>query len=84
MTLWPELSFRGGGAEEMKRTVRGQVSLRGEDLTLHGMDIDSVLSTAAQAQRMNLADVGAFLLAGPLGTAAAKGYRFSGLGGAVR
>jgi len=78
MTLVPDLSFRGKGAEEMKRTVRGQVSLRGEDLTLHGMDIDEALSTMEQAQKLNLADVGAFLLAGPLGTAATKGYSFGG------
>lgn len=83
MTLVPELSFRGTGAEEMKRTARGQVSLRGEDLSLHGMDIDGVLSTVEQARQMNLADVGAFLLAGPLGTAATKGYRFGGVSGAV-
>jgi AsmA protein len=83
MTLVPELSFRGTGAEEMKRTARGQVSLRGGDLSLHGMDIDGVLSTVEQARQMNLADVGAFLLAGPLGTAATKGYRFGGVSGAV-
>ena len=82
MTIVPDFSFHGNGTEEMKRTVRGQVSLRGEDLTLHGTDIDGVLSTAEQAQQMNLADVGAFLLAAPLGTAVTKGYRFGGVYGA--
>jgi AsmA protein len=82
MTLVPDLSFRGTGTEEMKRTVRGQVSARGEDLTLHGIDIDSVLSKMEEAQRMNLADVGAFLLVGPLGPAVTKGYSFEGVYGA--
>jgi AsmA protein len=78
MTLSPDLAFRGKDALEMKRTLSGQVSLRGDDLTLHGMDIDEALSTVEQAQQLNLADVGAFLLAGPLGTAATKGYQFGG------
>jgi AsmA protein len=79
MTLSPELSFRGKDAAEMKRTLSGQVSLRGDDLTLHGIDIDEALSTLQQAQQLNLADVGAFLLAGPLGAAATKGYQFGGV-----
>jgi len=82
MNLVPDLSFRGKGAEEMKRTLRGTVSLRGEDLTLHGIDIDAVLSKMEEAQQLNLADVGAFLLAGPLGPAVTKGYSFGGVYGA--
>ena len=78
MTLSPDLAFRGKDLPEMKRTLSGQVSLRGDDLVLHGLDIDEALSTVDQAQQLNLADVGAFLLAGPLGTAATKGYQFGG------
>jgi len=74
LTLSEDLSFRGKGIEEMKRTASGQVSLRGEGLTLDGIDVDAVLASAAQAGQVNLADVGAFLLAGPLGTAATEGY----------
>jgi uncharacterized protein involved in outer membrane biogenesis len=76
MTIVPDLFFRGDGAEEMKRTARGQVSLHGEGLTLHGMEIDEILSTVDGAQKLNLADVGALLLTGPLGPAGAKGYRY--------
>lgn len=79
MTLSPDLSFRGKDAAEMKRTLSGQLSLRGDDLTLHGIDIDQALSTVEQAQQLNLADVGAFLLAGPLGLAATEGYQFAGV-----
>jgi len=76
MTVTPDLSLRGKGADEMKRTLSGTVSLRGDGLTLHGMEIDRVLSTVEAAQNLNLADVGAFLLAGPLGSAVVKGYRY--------
>jgi AsmA protein len=79
LTLSPDLAFRGKDAPEMKRTLSGRVSLRGEELTLHGIDIDGTLSTVEQARQMNLADVGAFLLAGPLGSAATKGYQLSGI-----
>jgi len=78
MTIVPELSFRGNGAEERKRTLSGNVSLWGDGLMLHGMDIDGVLSTVEQAQQMNLADMGTYLLAGPLGSSAVKGYRYGG------
>jgi uncharacterized protein involved in outer membrane biogenesis len=83
LTLSEELTFRGDGAKEMKRTVTGQVSLRGENLTVQGMDIDRVLSSMEQAMHLNLVDLGAFVLAGPLGTAATKGYGFEGVSGAV-
>jgi AsmA protein len=75
----PDLSFRGRGADEMMRTLSGSVSLRGDALTLHGMEIDEILSKAQKAQKLGLADVGAFVLAGPLGSAALKGYRYGDL-----
>lgn len=79
MTMTPDLTFRGKGADEMMRTLSGSVSLRGDGLMLHGMEIDEILSKAEKAQKLSLADVGAFVLAGPLGSAALKGYRYGGL-----
>jgi AsmA protein len=79
MTVTPDLSLRGKGADEMRRTLSGSLSLRGDGLTLHGMEIDEILSKVDEAQKLNLADVGAFLLTGPLGSAALKGYRYGGL-----
>ena len=79
MTVTPDLSARGKDVDEMKRTLSGNVSLRGDGLTLHGMEIDPILSKVEDAQKLNLADVGAFLLAGPLGPAALQGYRYEEL-----
>ncbi len=85
LTLSLDLACRGSGADRMKRTLTGTASLRGNGLTVHGTDVDGALSTVAAAQRLNLAEVGAFLLAAPLGRTATKGYRFGGiLGGAGR
>ena len=78
MTLTPDLSLRGKGADEMKRTLSGTASLRGDGLTLNGMEIDRALSTVEAAQQLNLADVGTYLLTGPLGSTAVKGYRYGG------
>ena len=79
MTVTPDLSLRGKDTAEMMRTLSGTVSLRGDGLTLHGMEIDRILSKAEDAQKLGLADVGAFVLAGPMGSAALKGYRYGDL-----
>jgi len=79
VTMTPDLSARGKGTDEMKRSLSGTVSVRGDGLTLHGMEIDGILSKVGEAQKFNLADVGAFLLAGPLGSAALTGYRYGDL-----
>ncbi len=81
LTLSPDLSLRGNSTDRMKRTLNGKVSLRGKGLTAHGIDIDGMLSTVSAAQHLNLADIGAFMLAGPLGTAVTKGYQFNATGG---
>ena len=79
MTATPDLAARGKDVDGMKRTLSGTVSLRGEGLTLHGMEIDAILSKVEETQKLNLADVGAFLLAGPLGSGAMKGYSYGDL-----
>jgi AsmA protein len=81
LTLALDLACRGSDAQRLKRTLNGTASLRGNGLTFHGMDVDGALSTVAAAQGLNLADVGAFLLAAPLGKTATKGYRFVGIRG---
>jgi len=70
---------KGKSLEEMKRRMNGDASLRGENLLLYGMDLDSLLSNIAESQSFSLVDVGAFFLAGPLGTALTKGYDFAGV-----
>jgi len=57
----------------------GTLSLRGGHLTTHTVDLDKVLSSYAASQQFNLTDAGAFLIAGPLGSAALKAYRFGEL-----
>jgi uncharacterized protein involved in outer membrane biogenesis len=69
----------GKSLEEMKKRINGEASLRGENLLLYGMDLDSLLSNIEESQSFSLVDVGAFFLAGPLGSVLTKGYDFAGV-----
>ncbi|MCX4186232.1 AsmA family protein [Methylophaga sp. OBS4] len=73
------LSMQGKAVDQMKQTMGGQFSLRGDNLTLFGKDIDQSLSQFEASQSFNLVDMGAFFFAGPLGTVVTKGYRFASI-----
>jgi hypothetical protein len=73
------IATNGKNLEEMKRRMNGEASLKGENLLLYGIDLDSLLSKIQESQNFSLVDVGAFFLAGPLGTALTKGYDFVGV-----
>ena len=79
MDLSATLSMRGKTAIEMKRTADGEVSLRGEDLTISGVDLDRTFSRYEASQSLNLVDVGAFFIAGPFAPLITKGYNFASL-----
>ncbi len=73
------LSMRGKTANELKRSAGGEISLRGENLTLEGVDLDRTLSRYEASQNFNLVDVGAFFIAGPFAPLITKGYNFASL-----
>lgn len=79
MDFSANLSMQGKTMNEMKQTVDGEVTLRGENLTLDGIDLDRVLSRFESSQNFNLVDVGAFFFAGPIGLAVTKGYNFASI-----
>ena len=59
------------------RTAEGEASLHGNNLVLEIGDLDKEFSRYESTQNFNLVDVGAFLLAGPLGIAVTKGYDYA-------
>jgi len=79
MDFSSSLSTRGKTANEMERNANGEVSLRGENLTLDGVDLDRTFSRFEASQSFNLVDVGAFFFAGPFGPLITKGYDFGSL-----
>jgi len=74
-----DLTMRGNTMHEMRRTMEGQISLRGENLTFHGSDLDRDFSRFESSQNFSLVDVGAFFFAGPVGLVATKGYDFASI-----
>ena len=79
MDFSANLSMQGTTLNEMRQTLYGQFSLRGENLTLSGHDLDREFSRFESSQNFNLVDVGAFFLAGPVGVAVTKGYNFASI-----
>jgi uncharacterized protein involved in outer membrane biogenesis len=77
MDFSANMSMQGKTANEIKQTANGEISLRGENLTLNGSDLDREFARFESSQTFNLVDVGAFFFAGPLGLAVTKGYDFA-------
>lgn len=77
MDFSANLSMRGNTVKEITQSARGEVSLRGENLTLFGNDLDREFARYESSQNFNLVDVGAFFFAGPIGLAVTKGYSFA-------
>jgi len=77
MDFSANLSMQGKTVNEMTQTANGEASLRGENLTLNGRDLDREFSRFESSQNFNLVDVGAFFFAGPVGLAVTKGYNFA-------
>ncbi len=74
-----DLTAKGKLFVEAKRNLRGQASLSGENIVVNGIDIDDLIMSLLRSRRFSLVDVGAFFLAGPLGPALTRGYRFADL-----
>lgn len=74
-----DLTATGKSVDEAKRSLSGDVSLKGENLMLYNMDIDALIPKYERSQNFNLVDVGAFFLAGPFGPVLTKSYNFGSL-----
>lgn len=79
MDFSANLSTQGSTVKEMRQGMKGQISLRGKNLTLTGSDLDREFERFESSQNFNLVDVGAFFFAGPLGLVVTKGYSFASL-----
>ena len=74
-----DLTATGKSADEVKRSLNGDLSLNGENLMLYSIDIDALIPKYERSQNFNLVDVGAFFLAGPFGPVLTKSYNFASL-----
>jgi len=74
MNFSAKLSMQGRTRLAMRQSAKGDASLSGTNLTLNGVDLDQQLLKFESSQNLNLIDMSALLLAGPLGLAATKSY----------
>ena len=79
MDFSANLSTQGSTAKELRQGMKGEISLRGKNLTLSGSDLDREFERFESSQNFNLVDVGAFFLVGPLGLVVTKGYDFASI-----
>jgi uncharacterized protein involved in outer membrane biogenesis len=77
MDFSTNLTMQGHNTAEMKRTMKGEASLHGNDLILETGDLDRDFAHYESTQSFNLIDVGAFFFAGPVGLAVTKGYDYA-------
>ena len=79
MDFSANLSMQGKTVHEMIQTMKGNLLLTGENLTLNGRDLDREFARFSASQNFSLVDAGAFFFAGPFGLAITKGYNFANL-----
>ena len=74
-----DLTATGKSTDEVLRSLSGDLSLNGKNLTLSSYDIDTLITKYERSQNFNLVDVGAFFLAGAFGPVLTKSYNFGSL-----
>jgi len=72
-----DLALHGFNSTDLIRTAKGEASLRGKDIDLAIGDLDDKLQRFKSTQSFDLIDIGAFLIAGPIGPAVTKGAEFA-------
>jgi AsmA protein len=79
MDFSAKLTMHGMNVKQLWQTLAGQISLRGKNLTLKGIDLDREYARFESSQNFNLVDVGAFFFVGPLGLLVTKGRDFASI-----
>jgi AsmA protein len=67
------LFMKGGEPDALGKTMTGDISWKGSDLTVRDFNPDALLSSTGKGKSAPLARMGALLLPGPLFSAAAEG-----------
>ncbi len=73
------VSSYGTEWDSIVSNMNGTINLSGKNLFLNGFDADEIIHDFKRSQNFNLVDLGAVLLAGPVGIAVTKGSDFARL-----
>ncbi len=77
--LMIDLNSSGKDWTSIVRNMNGEIYLRGKDLIFYGVEADEIIEKYKRSQSFNLLDLGAVMLAGPVGIAVTKGSDFASI-----
>jgi AsmA protein len=74
-----DLATNGLTWEDIKKRTVGTIEISSANLHFYGLNIDKALRKYERSQNFNLTDIGAVVIAGPVGLAVTKGTEFVSL-----
>jgi hypothetical protein len=77
LNLSMKVNSKGTDWNSIVNNMKGNINLSGKDLIFYGLDADKVIDKFKRSQSFNLVDLGAVVLAGPVGLAVTKGTDFA-------
>ncbi len=79
LSLSMDVNSKGFDWDNVVKNMKGSINLSGKDLIFYGMDADNLIEKFKRSQSFNLVDLGAVLLAGPVGIAVTKGSDYASI-----
>ncbi|HEX9253501.1 MAG TPA: AsmA-like C-terminal region-containing protein, partial [Ignavibacteriaceae bacterium] len=73
------ISSSGSEWDTIVSNLDGTINLSGKNLVLNGLDADEMIDKFKRSQNFNLVDLGAVVLAGPVGLVVTKGTNFASI-----
>ena len=77
LSLFMDISSSGIDWYNILNNMSGRINLSGKNLKFYGLDADKLIEKFKRSQSFNLVDLGAVVLAGPVGIAVTKGTDFA-------
>ena len=74
-----QLEGSGLDLDDIIKNMKGSFKVNGNSVILYGIDVDKLLKKYKRSQNFNLVDLGAFMVAGPVGAVVTKGGDFVSL-----
>lgn len=72
-----DVTFRGNSTQSILRSLKGELILKGDSIKMMGIDVDELIKKFQRSQNFNLVDLGAVLIAGPVGLVFSKGSDYA-------
>lgn len=73
------ISFDSFNWSQTKKTINGSASMGGENIVIHGFNVNNILTNFKKSQQFNIIDLSAVFVAGPYGAVFTKGINYAQL-----